>query len=249
MRKADPTRPVMLNLGQGVAWDDWYGRGVRTNHPEDYVEYVRGCDIASFDIYPVVHDHPDITGKLEFVPKGVTRLRKWAGPERIVWNCIEASRISNIEVKPTAEQIKSEVWMAIIRGSRGLIYFVHQFEPKFVEASLLEDPDLLAGVTAINRQIMELAPAINSPDVPGAVEADSSAAGVPIEVMAKEWNGALYLFAAAVGSVPTTGSFNLNRPAGKTKVTALGESRKLDVTGGRFEDAFPAYGVRIYKVE
>ena len=24
----------MLNLGQGVAWDGWYGRGTRTNHPE-----------------------------------------------------------------------------------------------------------------------------------------------------------------------------------------------------------------------
>ncbi len=23
IRKADPTRPVMLNLGQGVAWDGW----------------------------------------------------------------------------------------------------------------------------------------------------------------------------------------------------------------------------------
>src|SRR5271170_2585657 len=29
MRKADPSRPVMLNLGQGVAWDGWYGRGPR----------------------------------------------------------------------------------------------------------------------------------------------------------------------------------------------------------------------------
>jgi len=50
IREADPSRPVMLNLGQGVAWDGYYGRGVRTNHPEDYPEYLRGCDIASFDI-------------------------------------------------------------------------------------------------------------------------------------------------------------------------------------------------------
>lgn len=249
MRKTDPSRPVMLNLGQGVAWDDWYGRGVRTNHPEDYSEYVQGCDIASFDIYPVVHDHPDVAGKLEFVPKGVTRLKKWAGPDRIVWNCIEASRISNTQVKPTPEQIRSEVWMAIIRGSRGLIYFVHQFEPRFVEASLLEDKELLAGVTAVNRQVTELAPVINSPYLARAVEVDSSAPGVPIELMARKWQGAVYLFAAAVGPHPTTGSFNLNRPAGKTKVTALGESRELEVAGGRFKDEFPGYGVHIYKVE
>ena len=32
---ADPSRPVLPNLGQGVAWDARHGRGVRTNHPED----------------------------------------------------------------------------------------------------------------------------------------------------------------------------------------------------------------------
>src|SRR5271154_3655941 len=48
---ADPSRPVMLNLGQGVAWDGWYGRGVRSGHLEDYPLYMKGSDIVSFDIY------------------------------------------------------------------------------------------------------------------------------------------------------------------------------------------------------
>jgi hypothetical protein len=62
-RKADPSRPVLLNLGQGVAWDRYAGRGTRTNHPEDYPEYVKGCDIASFDIYPACHEHREVAGK------------------------------------------------------------------------------------------------------------------------------------------------------------------------------------------
>ena len=74
----------MLNLGQGVAWDGWYGRGVRTNHPEDYAEYVRGGDIISFDIYPAVHDKPAVAGKLWYVARGVERLRGWAArPDRV----------------------------------------------------------------------------------------------------------------------------------------------------------------------
>ncbi len=71
IKAKDPTRPVMLNLGQGVAWDGWYGRGVRTNHPEDYARYVKGGDIVSFDIYPAVHDKPEIAGKLWYVARGV----------------------------------------------------------------------------------------------------------------------------------------------------------------------------------
>jgi hypothetical protein len=144
---------VLLNLGQGVAWDNWIGRGVRRNKPEDYPEYVKGADIVSFDIYPAVHDHEEVAGKLEFVARGVERLRQWAGPNRTVWNCIEAARISNEKTKPTVEQIRSEVWMSILHGSRGIIYFVHQFKPNFIEASLLEDSELLAGVTKINAQV------------------------------------------------------------------------------------------------
>ena len=53
--------------------------------------------------------------------------------------------------------------MSLVHGSRGLIYFVHQFKPKFNEHALLDDPEMLAAVTAINRQIRELAPVLNSP--------------------------------------------------------------------------------------
>ena len=73
----------MVNLGQGVAWDDYIGRGIRRNHLEDYAEYVRGSDIASFDIYPEAHDSPVVAGKLRFVPQRVERLSKWAAPKAL----------------------------------------------------------------------------------------------------------------------------------------------------------------------
>ena len=92
----------MLNLGQGVAWDGWYGRGVRTNHPEDYPEYVKGCDIVSFDIYPACHENKEVAGKLWYVPKGVDRLRQWTGGRKDVWCCIETTRIDNSDRKADA---------------------------------------------------------------------------------------------------------------------------------------------------
>jgi len=109
---------VLLNLGQGVAWDGWYGRGVRTNHPEDYPEYIRGCDLVSFDIYPVAHSHPQVLGNLWYVAQGVDRLVKWAGGQKVVWNCIECTRIQS-EHKATPSQVRSEVWMSLIHGSMG----------------------------------------------------------------------------------------------------------------------------------
>src|ERR1017187_4048353 len=163
LRSVDPSRPVLLNLGQGVAWDDWVGRGVRTRHPEDYPGYIQGCDIASYDIYPAVHDSPQVAGKLEFVARGVERLAGWSRGAKPVWCAIECTHINNPNVKPTPQQVRAEVWMALVGGARGLIYFVHQFKPSFREAALLDDPLMFAVVTEINRQIRDLAPVLNSP--------------------------------------------------------------------------------------
>ncbi len=161
LKAADPTRPVMLNLGQGVAWDGWYGRGERSHHPEDYPLYIKGSDIVSFDIYPAVHENAEVRGKLWFVANGVDRLVKWSGADHIPWNCIECTHIGNAQLKATPQQVRFEVWSSIIHGSRGLIYFVHQFAPKFREAALLDDPDMLKAVTTLNQPIALLEPVLN----------------------------------------------------------------------------------------
>ena len=245
--RADPGRPVMLNLGQGVAWDGWYGRGVRTNHPEDYPAYLDGCDIASFDIYPATHDKPEVAGKLEYVARGVDRLRGWAGGRRIVWNCIECTRISNVRVKPTPAQVRSEVWMALIHGSQGLIYFVHQFKPTFIEAGLLADAEMEAAVGDINRQIRELAPVLNSPTVTGAVSVTSSEADAPVDVMVKRDREATYVFAVAMRSRPAKATFRFAQSVA-TKTEVLGEGRTIAVADGAFADEFAPYAVHLYRV-
>lgn len=248
MKEADPSRPVLLNLGQGVAWDQWIGRGVRRNHPEDYPEYVKGCDIASFDIYPACHDHPDVAGKLWMVADGVRRLKEWAGPERPVWNCIECTHISNPDAKATPQQVKAEVWMSIVRGSRGIIYFVHQFKPQFIEAGLLADEPMLAGVTATNKQIHELAPVINSPDVAGGVTVASSNADVPIEAVARRHEGATYVFAVGMREGKAEGTFRVAGLEGKATAEVLGEERSIEVVGGEFRDSFEPWGVHLYRI-
>lgn len=238
--KAADSRPVLLNLGQGVAWDAWIGRGTRTNKPEDYPEYLKGCDIASFDIYPAVHDDAAVAGKLEFVAKGVERLRRWTEGKKPVWNCVEASRIDNATTKPTGAQIRAEVWMSIIHGSSGIIYFVHQFKPSFDEASLLKDRELLKAVAEINRQVRELAPVLNGPTLELAAVKSAS----PVARMTKRHGDATYLFAVEMKGVATRASFALKGSGAE----ALGESRTISLKDGSFEDAFGPYEVHLYRI-
>lgn len=248
MKATDPTRPVFLNLGQAVAWDGWYGRGRRNNHPEDYPEYLKGCDIASFDIYPVNHRSKEVAGNLWFVARGVERLRAWTADEKPVWACIECTRIDNLERKPTPHEVRAEVWMALIHGARGLIYFVHQFKPTFIEAALLEDAEMLAAVTQLNRQILEIAPALNSPTISNSVTVTTSDPAVPVATMVKHLGDKTYLFAVAMRGSATSVRFALRDAAGDSRVEVLGEDRALTATNGVFTDAFNPWDVHLYRI-
>ncbi len=260
IRANDPSRPVMLNLGQGVAWDGWHGRGVRTNHPEDYPQYVEGCDIASFDIYPAVHRRPAVAGKLWYVPRGVDRLRKWAGPQRFVWSCIECTHINNPDTKPAPRQVKAEVWMAIIHGSQGIIYFCHQFQPRFVEAGLLADREMAEAVGAINRQIHELASVIHSPTVADAVTVTCRPAAVsaelgevldtgPVAAVVKRHGKTTYLFCVRMEDQPARAAFRVAGVGRQATARVVGEDREIAVENGAFTDEFGPHAVHLYAID
>ena len=249
IREADPTRPVLLNLGQGVAWDNWIGRGVRRNHPEDYPDYVKGGDIISFDIYPVAHPSPEVAGKLWYVAEGVERLAHWTGGQKVIWNCLECTRIQTRDRKATPQQVRAEAWMSLIHDSQGLIYFVHEWQPRFNESALLDDPEMLAAVTRLNRQITRLAPILNSPFLRDLVTVSSRNPQVPVALMSKAHQGATYVFAAAMRDGETTATFKLKGFTGQQKVEVIDESRTIEAVDGGFEDRFSGWGVHLYRVE
>jgi hypothetical protein len=248
IRVADPTRPVMLNLGQGVAWDGWYGRGIRTNHPEDYPGYIEGCDIASFDIYPACHDRPQVAGKLWFVANGVERLVKWSGGKKIVWNCIECTRIGNETTKATPQQVKAEVWMSIIHGSRGLIYFVHEWKPKFNEAALLSDPEMLKGITEVNQQIHRLAAVINGRPPEGKVTVTTTPSEIPVAILARQGKEALFVFAVNMRGEPANASLTAAGIPKDAKVEVVDEGRTIPSAEGSWKDDFAPWAVHIYRI-
>ncbi len=248
IRKADPSRKVILNLGQGVAWDGYYGRGVRTNHPEDYAEYAKGADIVSFDIYPAVHDKKEIAGNLWYVPRGVERLRQWTSDKKDVWCCIETTGISNEKRSPTPQEVRAEVWMAIIHGAKGIIYFAHQFKPKFIEAGLLARPEIVSEIKSINSQIKTLAPVIHSPEVSKSeYKVESSNKDVPLAVSVRKNGGKTYVFAVSMRNGETEMKLQFTG-AGDRTIRVLGEDRQIKANGGTIQDRFKGYEVHLYEI-
>ena len=243
----DSTRPVYLNLGQGAAWADYYGRGSACAGVDDYADYAVGSDILSFDIYPVNSTDPETSGKLEYVARGVDHLRQATNFQKPVWTWIETTGFNDPSHTPTPAQIRTEVWMALIHGARGIGYFAHIFSPSFVEAGLLSVPASKAAVEQIDAQVSALAPVLNEPPLANGATVSSSDASVPVDILVKRHDGKLYVFAAAMRDGPTDATFTVRSPSEAT-IEVLGESRSLALSGGSFTDHFDGYGVHLYEI-
>jgi hypothetical protein len=243
MKTKDPTRPVLIGFGQGVANEYWKGRGPCNGDMKYYDVAIEDADILTFDVYPVASKIPQVKGKLEYVARGVSNLLQRALPGQTVWNAIETTALDpNTPVTPA--QVRAEVWMSLVHGSRGIVYFVHEFEPKLLEDGIFRHPDVVQEVTKVNQLIRALAPVLNSPNVSGRLTVSSQA---PIATMVKEYEGSLYVFAVAMRAEGSGALFTISQVRdGHAEV--LDEQRNLKISEGRFNDSFVGYGVHLYRI-
>jgi hypothetical protein len=251
-KKADPTRPMFLGLGQGVAFSAWEGRG--SDAPPES-EYVPASDIVGFDVYPYNACAGDanqmmICGQFWLNALGVDNLREWSNRNQAVWTDFETTVINaDTTAGPTPVETRSEVWLALIHAANGVLYFIDSWNPTFREDAIFEDASMVAAVTALNQEIKSLAPELNSASIPNLVGVTSSDTAAPIDSMVKVNGTTLYVFAAIARNGTATGSFEIEGMTGSAVATVVSEGRTLDVAGGKFSDAFAANGVHIYRID
>lgn len=256
VRANDSTRPIFQGIGMGISTDTmtWKGQGGKIVPERDYPEYLAAADIVAFDVYPVSGNQPDIHRNLWRVPLGLDRLKKFAPPNAIVWNHIETSDIGarGPEYTPTPAEIRTEVWMSIIHGSRGIDYFIHgkSNTPKFDSIALLrpENAERLEAVKNINREILELAPIINSTQQEDTVKMHDAEGTAHVDFMTRVYHEALCLFAVAMRDEATRKTFSIdNWQNGSVKV--IGEDRTIPLQNGKFTDSFGGYATHLYEIK
>jgi hypothetical protein len=242
-KKADPTRPIYLGLGQGVAYANYEGRG---NSPPPESDYVPASDIVSFDIYPYNNCSGDpndkvTCGQFWLNASGVDNLQSWAKRNQVAWSDFETTVIgAGTSDGPTPDQTALEVWLALIHGAGGVEYFIDSWQPKFREDAIFADPAMAAAVTALNQEIKSLAPELNSASLPNLVTVTISNGSTPIDMMVKAHGTSLYVFAAISRAGAAMGSFTVNGMTGSGIASVVGENRTIDVASGKFSDMFAA---------
>ncbi|MFP4057726.1 MAG: sugar-binding protein [Candidatus Brocadiia bacterium] len=243
IRRDDPAHRVYLNLGQGVANERFVGRAATD---EQYAAYADACDILSFDVYPCNSIRPRGPQRLHLVAKGIARLRTWGGPEKLVWCWIEANKIHKGPGRaPTPEEVKTQVWMALVHGADGYGFFCHSWAGKRLKVSGIE-PQMREALAGINAEVHRLAPVLNSPAVPdGATVATGGDGGVDVRVARHD--GATYVFAVNMVREPAEATIAV-RGVGDGQAEVLFEERTVAVRGGRLSDGFAPYAVHRYRI-
>jgi hypothetical protein len=240
--KNDPSRPVFLGLGRGVAVTDWIGRGTCTGRTDMYPEYAKGGDILAFNDYPASAGEP-----IESVAAGVDHLLTWSDYKKPVIAVLEASDYTG-ENKLSPEQIKSEVWMTLVHGASGVVYYCHRMLPTIDETNCLDEPATAAALQKINDRITKLASVLNTQSVGNGVTVASLEASIPVDTMLKRYGGATFLFAVEMRGGTTKATFQLRDFPASASAEVLDETRTLHVVNGRFEDDFQSYGVHLYRI-
>lgn len=234
-----------------------YGMGVAaTNTDAEAAAFVNGDwqDVVSADVYYFTHPEiPAADRKGASYGSLIDRVRDLDaidGARQPVWGFVELGHPFTEDWAPTitAPEMRSAVWHSIIAGARGIVYFNHSFGGDCSSEHVLRDrcdPAMTPAVTAVNDQIIELAPVLNGPYADGFVSVEEGQAAV----MAKRGpDGAWYVFAGADTARGPGGDVTLRVAAG-SKVEVLFEGRSLTVRDGRFEDAFAdGNAVHIYRV-
>lgn len=260
-KSIDPSRPVYLNFSGP---DVLIAVGGPTDPPPDYctpanggcstvanhLDYVnRTLDWSSNDIYPFTGWLPDEgrRGDAAYVADPIDRLSSWTDKPQFCF--IETSNQFFVETGTgvTPGAFRAEIWIAIIHGVRGYVFF-----PQVVAAvggtpdSDGTPPGVVAEMIAQNRIVTELAPTLQGPVNPATVSADVPP---PLQAGWRDAPGAAYFIVVnPQNATVSSAQIGLTGVGGATSATVYGESRSVSLSSGSFTDTFGPYAVHIYVV-
>jgi hypothetical protein len=195
-------------------------------------------------MYPALVDVPDVVG-FDLYP-----LQVWCRPAfadvfnsqneivdlaggKPTFQWIETRQMEHVDcqhpsLEPTPETVRAETWLAVAGGAQGIGYFPNTWSPQIGQT-----------IEETNRELAELAPALQTKAVNG------SAADPRIKVGVRELEGALYIIAVNSTNDAVTTPIKVDG-LGDSKLTALGEARTLNAATGEVADSFEPLAVHVY---
>lgn len=263
IKAADTSRPVFVTFTSQFMTEKT-GKYDRAMQEKLYPAYMKACDVAGFDDYPIYGSGH--ANHLNYPAYGVMQLRKIAGPKRPIYAWIEThkgSKWMTYEKQPDVlpKHTRFEVWGVIIEGATAVGYFTHAWRPSFTEFAPTKD--MQAELKRLNGQLTRLAPAILAP--PARVEVGMTMSE-KLECHRKGTmhDGSLYIFAQnqdlgqgaeklkqfdPISPRGGTATFTVTGLKAGKRIEVVDENRSITATDGGFSDKFDPLAEHIYRIK
>lgn len=238
-KKVAPRLPVFINFSGGNVLGGKVPR-------ETYQAYIQSADWIANDFYPVTgYNRPDWLWK---VGAAVDQLRDWSNdkPQFALIEC-SAQRLSWTPKNTrgvTADELRAEIWHAVIHGVKGVIYFPQQFGGGFRYDAIPEKVSL--EISLQNKRLTQLAPILASTMNPPGDQKPSAAK--PLEIGWRIADNKLYLIALNF-SDDVAKSQTVHLGIQPSAITSLWETHSPDLKNQEITDDFQPYQVHLYEVE
>jgi hypothetical protein len=252
-RAIDPTRRVFINFaGPDISWfttrNDQYSKEYAGHYPR----LIASADWIANDLYPCAgwlnQAHQPRRGDITLITEPIEVIRKLTDKPQFAF--IETSEIERGNVPgarcPTADEVRGEIWLAIIHGVRGVFYF-----PAVVGTGGFAfdgtPPEIVKEMTRQNALLAHLAPVlqtrINPPEIGVTVPA-------PLEAGWRHTQNASYVFVLNTKeTVERKARVQLTGIGNATSADVLDESRAITLKNGILTDDFGPYAVHVYTIE
>jgi hypothetical protein len=248
LRAVDATRPVGVNFA-GTSLLALSGFAA----PGDtvYTNMIAGADWVAQDIYPVATVPSPNNGNLALIGQAVDKVTSLAGGRPAFCYIESANQMLGNNVGPTADQLRAELWSAIIHGARGIFYYATSWggHTPIVLSEIVADNTVSGVATEMGTQharITGMATILQTSINPAALGVTVPS---PLEVGWRISGGTNYVIVLNLSNathnaqaITLSGAF-----AGSSSVVR-GESRSVGISGGVITDDFTAYAVHIYEV-
>jgi hypothetical protein len=209
-----------------------------------YKQYAAAADFPGFDIYPIYG---------------------WCQPDKIWWEADATKEFANIyavgkpifswiEAASTSSQwctgrgvydyeVRAEVWMTITNGAKAFGYFTHSWTPDYSQFRV--SSTVQTEMARTDRQVTNFTLPLLGPAA--SVTQQMLTSGGRVDFIARQWNGATYIFAVNINRTNADVRFNGSALAG-SNVTVFEEGRTIKADSTGFADSFAPLAVHIYVV-
>jgi hypothetical protein len=238
-KKVAPNLPIFINFSGGNVLGGKISK-------ETYHSYIQSADWIGNDFYPVTgYNRPDWLWK---VGAAIDQLRDWSHdkPQFALIEC-SAQRLSWTPKSTrgvTADELRAEIWHAVIHGVKGIIYFPQQFGGGFRYDAVQEKVSLEMALQ--NKHLTELAAILASPMNPHIDQ--KPRANSPIEIGWRISENKLYIIALNFSDDLARAQI-IHLGVQPTQAKSLWETQSPDLKNQEITDDFQPYQVRIYQLD